>query len=336
MSTIEQAADEFLQWKRINKGRSERTVEVYGLALRRLGEFLAGADWRAATPDELVVFTGKWLWDRGLKDPLARKTHVSAVREFYKWAAMTGRVKSSIAEAVTHPKIGRRLPRVMTLAHAESLMWAPDFNTFEGVRDATMMALLMGLGLRVSGLVGLNESNLIPAAAGHGAKRLSLRTHEKGGKERQLPIPAQADLLLRIYLEHPELAKIDRSLPSGDRVLFVSTRNRSVPPHEYHGEARRLRRRGVLRMLQTYARKAGIPEEVAHPHAMRHMFGTELAEDDVPTVTAARLMGHTDPKNTAIYQELAMRKLTKVVDQSGPLAKMRTPLQGLLRDFQRG
>ncbi len=334
-SSIEQHIAEFLEWKEINRGRAPRTVQVYGLALARLGQFLAGQDHLTATHDQLVLFTGKWLYDRGLRDPLSRKTHVSAVREFYKWLAGRGLVRGNPAEHVAHPRVGRRLPRVMTLGHAEQLMWAPDYSTFEGVRDAAMIALLMGCGLRVSGLTGLNESNVQPAVV-DGEQRLTLRTIEKGGKERQIPIPTQADLLLRVYLQHPALAEIDRTLPSGDKVLFVSTKNRSVPAHEYHGEARRLRRKGVLRMIQTYGRRIGLPPEIAHPHALRHMFGTELAEEDVPTITAANLMGHTDPKNTAIYQHLAMRKLTRTLDKANPLAKMKTPVSDLLSSIKKG
>lgn len=319
----------FLEWKRINRGRSARTIEVYGLALRRLGEFLAGRDHRTVQPDELLIFTGKWLYDRGLVDPLSRKTHVSAVREFYRWAKATRRALENPAELVPHAKAGRRLPRVMTLEMGERLMWAPDFSRFEGVRDAAIIGLLIGCGLRVSGLVGLNAGNLVVQVI-DGRPRMVLRTTEKGGKERQLPVPLQADMLMRVYLDHPDLAAIDRRLPSGDEVLFVSLRNRTVPPHEYRGEARRLSDKGVQRMLLKYARKAGVPEHLAHPHALRHMFGTELAEDDVPTATAAELMGHDDMKNTKIYQQLAMRKKTKVIDQAGPLAKMRTPASELL------
>lgn len=329
-SSLDQLIADFLEYKQINRGRSTRTGEVYGLALRRLGLFLDGADVRTATHDQLVLFTGKWLYDRGLRDPASRKTHVSAVREFYKWMAGRGLVKPNPALNVTHARVGRRLPRVMTLAHAEQLMWAPDYSTFEGVRDAAMIALLMGCGLRVSGLVGLNEGNIVRTVIDN-RQRMMIRTVEKGDKERQVPIPQQADLLLRVYLEHPTLATIDRALPSGDKVLFVSTKNRSVPEHEYHGEARRLRRKGVLRMMQTLAKRVGLPPEIAHPHALRHMYGTELAEDDVPTVTAAKLMGHDDPKNTAIYQHLAMRKLTRTVDASNPLSKMKTPVGDLLR-----
>lgn len=325
----------FLEWKQVNQGRSARTVEVYGLALGRLKAFLAGADHLKVSHDQLLLFTGKWLFDAGLRDPLSRKTHVSAVREFYRWLSKHGLCRSNPARDVPQPKTGRRLPRVMTLAHAEQLMWAPDFSRFEGVRDAAIMALLMGCGMRVSGLVGLNESNLITTTI-DGRQRMLLRVTEKGGKERQLPIPYQADLLLRVYLDHPGLAAIDRDLERGDKVLFVSTRNNMIPAHEYRGEARRLRRKGVLRMIHGYGKRIGIPEGLAHPHALRHMFGTELAEDDVPTNTAAALMGHADPKNTAIYQELKVRKLTKVLDGANPLAKMRTPVSDLLKQINKG
>lgn len=333
-SSLQTLAADFLEWKQVNRGRSPRTADVYGLALRRLGEFLNGADPLTVTHDQLVLFTGKWLYDRGLRDPMSRKTHVSAVREFYKWLAGRGLVRGNPAENVAHARVGRRLPRVMTLVHAEQLMWAPDYSTFEGVRDAAMIALLMGCGLRVSGLTSLNESNVQPAVV-DGEQRLTLRTIEKGNKERQIPIPTQADLLLRLYLQHPGLADVDRTLPNGDKVLFVSTKSKHVPAHEYIGEARRLRRKGVLRMIQTYGRRIGLPPEVSHPHALRHMFGTELAEEDVPTITAANLMGHADPKNTAIYQHLAMRKLTRTLDKANPLAKMKTPVSDLLNSINK-
>lgn len=332
--SFQESVAAFLEWKHMNQGRSARTIDVYALALRRLGEFFAGRDVLAATQDDLLLFTGKWLFDRGLADPLSRKTHVSAVREFYRWLHARGRVKVNPAADVPHARIGRKLPRVMTLEHAERLVFAPDFTTFEGVRDAAIIAMLVGCGLRVSGLVGLNVGNIISQVI-DGRPRLVVKTREKGNKERQIPIPYQCDLVLRVYMEHPDLASIDRLLPNGDQVLFVSTRNRAVPAHEYRGEARRLQDKGVQRMLTKYARQSGIPEAIAHPHALRHMFGTELAEDDVPTNTASRLLGHEDPKNTRIYEHLAMRKLTKVVDKSNPLAKMRTPVSELLASIHR-
>lgn len=324
--------EKFLAFNRNNRGQSERTAQIYLLALSRLEEFLGETkrDWREVTHDELLIFTGLWLHRKGLKDPISRRPHVAAVRQFYHWAAARGLIANSPAECVPYPNGGRKLPRVLTLANAEKLMWAPDFSTFEGVRDGAMLGLLIGCGLRVSGLVSLNQSAILQEVV-DGRPRLVLRVVEKGRKERRLPVPEQADLLLRLYLEHPELKDIDRVLENSDQVLFVSTRNRLVQVHEYRGENRRLRRRAVLMMVKKYGTQQGIPDDQLHPHALRHLYGTELREDEVDLITRARLMGHADPKTTAIYDHLAMRKVTRDVDRANPLAKMRTPASDLLQ-----
>lgn len=325
----------FIEFKRHNAGRSERTAQVYRLALLRLDEFLAeaGRAWDAATHDDLLVFTGIWLHRKGLKDPLSRRPMVSAVREFYRWAATRGLVANSPAAAIPSPRAGRKLPRVLTLANAEKLMWAPDFSSFEGVRDGAMLGLLIGCGLRVSGLVSLNQWQVIQEVV-DGRPRLVLSVIEKGNKQRRLPVPEQADLLLRLYLEHPDLKEIDRALENGDHVLFVSLRNRNVPEHEYRGEKRRLGRGAVLAMVKKHGQVQGIPEDQLHPHALRHLYGTELREDDVDLITRQRLMGHADPKTTEIYDHLALRKVTRDVDRANPLAKMRTPASDLLRQLK--
>lgn len=326
---------QFLDFKRHNNGRSNRTIQVYQLALDRLHEFLeeSGRRWNEVTHDELLVFTGLWLHRKGLKDPLSRRPMVSAVREFYRWTAACGLVANSPAAAIPHPRAGRKLPRVLTLANAEKLMWAPDFSTFEGVRDGAMLGLLIGCGLRVSGLVGLNQAQIIQEVV-DGRPRLVLNVIEKGNRQRRLPVPDQADLLLRLYLEHPDLKAIDRALEDGTQVLFVSVRNRSVPEHEYRGDKRRLGRGAVLAMIKKYGQVQGIPEDQLHPHALRHLYGTELREDEVDLITRQRLMGHADPKTTEIYDHLALRKVTRDVDRANPLAKMRTPASDLLRQLK--
>lgn len=328
--------DRFLQFLTLNRGRSARTAQVYRLALARLAGFLVESkrDWRQVTHDDLLIFTGAWLHQRGLKDPISRRPVVSAVREFYRWAAVSGCVANSPAAAVPYPRAGRKLPRVLTLANAEKLMWAPDYSTFEGVRDSAIIGVLIGCGLRASGVVRLNQSNLINEVV-DGRPRLLLHVTEKGDRQRRLPVPDQAELLLRLYLEHPDLKEIDRLLPNGDQVLFVSTMNRMVPVHEYRGEHRRLNRRALLLMLKKHGQAVGIPMDQLHPHAIRHLYGTELREEEVDLITRQRLMGHADPKSTEIYDHLALRKVTRDVDKGNPLAKMRTPASDLLQRLQK-
>ena len=221
----------------------------------------------------------------------------------------------------------------MNLDHAERIMWSPNFATFEGVRDAAMLALLIGCGLRVSGLCGLNQSNIVPIEV-EGAHRLAVKTREKGNKERLIPIPIEADLLLRAYMAHPDLEEIPRELKNGDRVLFVTTRNRKCPAHEYYGEKRRFGRQGVNVMILRHGKRAQIPTDQLHPHALRHLFGAELAEDDVDILLRQLLLDHATADSAAIYSHLAIRKLTRTTDKANPLAKMRTPASQLLEQLR--
>lgn len=331
---MDKLIDAFLAFKQHNAGCSERTVQVYRLALERLVQFFEQRDPLLATHQELVVFSGVWLHKRGLTDPVSRRTHISAVREFFRWLSENKHIRGNPSESLPYPKVGRKIPRVMTLKSAEKLMWAPDFNTFEGVRDGAMLSLLIGCGLRASGLVNLNVSNVIEGEL-DGKVRLILKVREKGDKERKIPIPVEADMQLRLYMGHEALGKIDRLLENGDQVLFVSTMNRTCTADEYRGERRRLNRRAVLEMVAKYGQRAGIPADQMHPHAMRHLFGIELIEDDVNLLNAQKLMGHADAKSTEIYTHTAMRKLTREIDRANPLAKMSTPVSDLLKQLNR-
>ena len=167
-------------------------------------------------------------------------------------------------------------------------------------------------------------------------ERLIIRLTEKGKKERLSPVPFEAALLVRAYLGHPELGDIDRVTPAGRRVLFVNIRNRSVPAHERYGENRRLRCNAVRQMILKYGEQVGIQKEHCHPHALRHLYGTELAEGDVDLLQRQALLGHEEPKTTAIYSHLAMRKLAATAEKHNPLARMtNTPARALANRLHR-
>lgn len=332
--TDDESIDAFLDYLGVARGRTPRTQEVYRLALTRLKEFMHPRSILAADGSELEAFAGLWLHKKGVV-ATSRKPYVSAVRMFFLWAQSKKLLdEGNPAVELEHPKTGHRLPRTLSLANAERLMWAPDLGTFHGIRDAAIMSLLMGCGLRVTGLCTLNEGDLQTVDL-DGKPRMIILVEEKGGRMRRLPVPREADALLRVYLAHEDLAAIDRDTVGKhgrpDRVLFVNTKHPTLPPHEHRGEARRLTRKGVWSMVQRHGEKVGIPAAELHPHAMRHLFGTELTEEDVPLVTTQGLMGHADPKTTGVYIELSMRKKMRTVDQHAPLAKMRTPIGEFLK-----
>lgn len=325
--------DQFLTWKQENENCSTRTVKKYRGLLQLLGKFLEG-NFAKAELKTLEQFSGGWLHRAGYS-AASRKVAVAAIRGFYSFLAKRRMVTKNPSTDLVYPKIGRRLPRFMGLKSAESLLFQPDLNSLSGIRDSAMLSLLIGCGFRVAGLCGLNESQLIWYQYGE-VERLAIRTMEKGERERLVPVPLEAMLLVQAYLGHQDLKNIDRLLETGDQVLFVNMRNRHVPEWEHRGELRRLSTRAVDRMIKGYAIDAGVPEDQAHAHAIRHLFGTELAESDSSTLQIQALMGHADPKTSEIYTHISMRKMTNVLDKGNPLSKMDTPVSALLNEFKKG
>ncbi|HFD81017.1 MAG TPA: recombinase XerD [Gammaproteobacteria bacterium] len=328
--------DAWLAYKLHNEGRSEATVRKYRGYLERLVRFL-DAEGRPglleASTDDLEAFAGLHAHKEGLS-PRSRIALVAALKGFYRWARKKGLRPDDPAEDVPHPVAGRRLPIPLASRNAQKILREPDLDTFEGVRDCAMLMVLIGCGLRVSGLVGLNESALQLVEI-DGKEWMVIKVREKGKKERLIPAPHDVRYILHAYLGHPGLAEIDRTLPDGDRVLFVSVNNRLIPPHEYHGEARRIRARSVHEMIQKYGKRAGIPEDQLHPHAMRHLFGVELAEHGVDPLLRKALLGHERVETTEIYSHLAMRHLAQVMDRANPFNTIETPFTRLVRELER-
>lgn len=324
----------WLEYLEHSKGRSPATCVKYSGHLRRLGAYLAraGVSLSAASLEQLEQYCGIEAHKEGMQ-PRSRRALVAAVKSFYRFAHRRGAMAADPSEQLGYPKTGRSLPTPMALQHLEKILMATNLETFAGLRDAAIIATLAGCGLRVSGLVNLNESNLL-FLLHEGKEVLILRVIEKGKKERMVPAPDEARLLIRAYLGHEDLAAVDRSLPSGDRVLFISTMNRRFGAHEYHGERRRISARSVHDMLVKYGERIGIPRAELHPHALRHLYGTELAEEDVDLVTRQALLGHEDANTTAIYTHLATRKLIQAMKKANPLGKIKTPVSELVKKLR--
>lgn len=318
--------EKFLDWKQYSQGRSVTTIGKYRGYLNRLNTFLLESNQTLldVTRESLENFCGIYMHKQGLS-PRARRPLVASIRGFYAWLQREGLIAENPARALEAPKAGRRLPRGMTLQDAEKLLLQPDLDTFIGLRDTAIIMTLVGCGLRISGLLRLNESDLL-FYDDAGYERLLLRVNEKGGRERLVPAPDEVRIMMRAYLGHEDLTGTDRCLEDGDQVLFISTRNRALPADKYHGEARRLSSRSVNEMIEKYGAEAGIPRDRLFPHAMRHLYGTELAEEGIDVLQIQALLGHQNPTTSEIYVHLATRTLARTVDKANPLNKMRTPV----------
>jgi len=281
-----------------------------------------------ATRADVETYIGIYAHHRKLK-PQSRMGEVAALRSFYRFVKSRGLVSDNVTEELKYPRFGRTLPKALALGDADKLLMAPGIKTLQGMRDTSMIGLLIGSGMRLSGLMSMTQRSLLWASE-EGIDRLTVRVTEKGKKERLIPVPAEIGVLVRAYMGHEEYRAIDRQLPNGDAVLWV-TLAKQVPAHEYIGAQRRMSGRTFQDLFRRYAEKAGIPEGYRKPHAARHLYGTELAESEVDVIARQSLLGHSSPKTTEIYTHMAARKLRQLAERANPISKLANPLLNDLR-----
>lgn len=326
-------------WLEVDQGRAAATSNAYTSYLDKLDQFLfddTGKDLLSVNTKDLEKFTGVWAHQQGMT-ARSRRPLIAAVRGFYKWLEDEDILESNPAKKIGYPKAGKPLPVMMGRLNAEKLLKSCDLNTFIGVRDAAILALLISSGLRVSGVASLNQEQFSSIEDDDGNKVVLLRVTEKGKKERVIPVDEVAELYLMLYLASADLLALQeqRLLPTGEHIMWVQTQQASCPEHDWMGENRRLSAGAVQRMIVRRGMKLGIPRRELHPHAIRHLFGTELAESDVPIQRIQLLMGHADPQSTALYIQLSGRKNAAVINEHSPLAKMNTPLHGVRDEMKR-
>lgn len=327
----------WLEVKEHNEGCSPITCTLYRGHLFGLRHFLQdrGKDLLEATPDDLEHYAGRHQHEKKVR-PISRRVVVTAIRGFYRFLVEKKVLRESPAQYLPMPACHAPLPLAMPLHLAEKLLMQPGMGDFLAIRNTAILGVLIGTGCRASGVCGLNEGDFIVDWEAKGGHRRKLLLREKGKKERWVPLPFEISLLIEAYLGCPELQDIDRTTANRDKILFVSMANARLGAHDHYGERRRLTPWAIHWIVQKTAKAAGIPDQYAHPHALRHLFGAELAEDDVDLLTRQSLLGHADPASTEVYSHLATRKLRKVVEKAGPVAKMgTTPMRDIERRLQR-
>ncbi len=274
--------DAFLDHLRVERALSPNTVEAYA---RDLAKFCAHAEALGQTGNAHIdaPLISTFLVQLGKEGLSARSAarHLSAVRTLVRFLLRERVIDADPCALIDRPKIGRRLPKVLSQDEIGRLLDMPESTGFRGLRDRAMLHVLYAAGLRVSELVGLKLSDIerrkgIVFALG------------KGGKRRLVPLGEPALNALDAYLEvraaHP------KALSSS--VLFLSPRGKG------------LTRQGVWKLITAYARAGGI-HKPASPHKLRHSFATHLLEGGADLRSVQALLGHSDITTTEIYTHLA-------------------------------
>lgn len=288
------AIDAFLAFARVERGLAAHTIASYSFDLRDfLGFFRSrGLAWPPAASD-LQAYRD-WLDAAGLS-PRTVARRISALRQFFRFLLLEGRISEDPAALLTTPRRWRNLPRYLTASQVEALLAAPQPDSPRGLRDRAMLETLYATGLRVSELVSLRLADL-------NLELGFVRVTGKGGKQRLVPVGSKAQEALRDYLAagRPALLK-----GRANAHLFVT--NRGGP----------MTRQAFWILLRKYGRQAGIFQRLS-PHVLRHSFATHLLEGGAGLRSVQAMLGHADISTTEIYTHVMRTRLKTVVDQHHP------------------
>jgi len=279
--------DRYQSFLVVEKGLSRKTVSAYSADLIRFGRFLEKKETTAVADIDTQLILGYLIHLRkqGLS-ARSRARHLISLRGFFTFLTREKIIDTHPASQIDLPKTGMQLPDVLSVADVEALINAPDRTKPEGLRDAAMLELVYGAGLRVSELIGL-EMTGINLEAGF------VRVFGKGGKERVVPVGRMAIEAIRMYLEHsrPRLLK-NGSSPH----LFVTRRGGGMT------------RQSFWNLIGRYSRLAKLKKKVT-PHTLRHSFATHLLEGGADLRAVQTMLGHADISTTQIYTHVAQRQL---------------------------
>lgn len=286
---------------KLEKSLSSNSIEAYLKDIDKLKSWSLsnniGHSPLAHTKKTLEQFSSS-IAELGLQ-PTTQARIVSGVRAFYKYLSLEDHLDESPADFLEPPKMGRKLPVVLSPEEIDAMISSIDRSTFAGERNVAILETLYSCGLRVSELVGLGLTQIY-------RDEEFVRVLGKGNKERLVPISSRAikhiDLFINHYRNH---LTIDNNYRD---VVFLNSRGKGIT------------RQTVFLMIKKAASDAGI-KKVISPHTFRHSFATHLIEAGADLRSVQEMLGHESITTTEIYTHLDRGYLADTLIKYHPRSK---------------
>ena len=296
--------NEFLEHLEVESGRSKKTVDNYRLYLERFleiaQEILNKNDVEAKdiTKELLRKYRlklNRYGSENGGDDlkTITQAYYLIALRGFLKYLSRR-EIKSLDPSLIDLPHAPRKQVTFLHFDEVEDMLEEIDLSTESGLRDRAIIELLYSGGLRVSELVGLNRDSI-------NLDRREFMVRGKGSKDRPIFISETCADRVRDYLD----ARTD-SLPA----LFLNN-SKNLQAVDTSGDYRRMTARSVERIVEKYARLAGITKHVS-PHTLRHSFATDLLMNGADLRAVQSMLGHADISTTQIYTHVTDAHLKEI------------------------
>ncbi len=281
----------FLDFMRIERGLSPRTIEAYQNDLKAFHDFLTPeerADLSGIQRRRLVAFlmNGR---NEGLQ-PATLARRLVAIKMFFRFLDQEGILKNDLTDSMDSPALWRHLPEILSPQDVDLLLAAPDKKSDRGRRDRAMLELMYACGLRVTELVTLRMEDL-HFDDGY------LRVLGKGRKQRLIPVARRSAKWVKDYVDEVRPRLLNTAVTPKE--VFLSLNGLPLT---------RARLWQLIREYATLANLGGRP----HPHTLRHSFASHLLSAGAPLRAIQEMLGHADIGTTQIYTHVDQQRLKQV------------------------
>ena len=292
--------DKYKTWLRLEKSLSANSIEAFLTDLDKLIRFVEseGKDFATISYQDLQQFVAQ-LRDIGIH-PRSQARIISGIKSFYRFLLLDEYITADPTELLESPKIGLKLPEVLTINEINDILDTIDLSLPEGQRNRAMLEVLYSCGLRVSELISLRYSDVYFDEG-------FIRVEGKGSKQRLVPISETAIREIKNYLLDRNLMVVKKGF---EDILFLSRRGTA------------LSRIMVFHIIKQQTEMAGVHKNVS-PHTFRHSFATHLLEGGANLRAIQEMLGHEKITTTEIYTHIDRQFLRKEILEHHPRSRRR-------------
>jgi len=291
----------FESFLKLERSLSSNSIEAYLRDVEKLVQFFDFSN-LDLSPQEIenkhLSDFLNWLFDMGV-GARSQARIISGIKAFYNYLLMEDIVKKDPTTLIDTPKIGSKLPQVLSITEIDELIAAIDLSTKEGERNRAIIEALYSCGLRVSELINLRLSNILKDEG-------FIRVIGKGSKERLVPFGKTVERYINYYQEH---RRNHQKIKQGNEdILFLNNRGAQ------------LTRVMIFTIVKELAKKAELTKNIS-PHTFRHSFATHLVDGGADLRAVQEMLGHESITTTEIYTHLDGQYLRDEITQYHPRAQ---------------
>ncbi len=296
--TWDKIIPEYEAFLKLEKSLSNNTIEAYLDDLGKLKEylFLENSGIKPEEVDyELLKSFVSWINDMGIS-ARSQARIISGLKSFFRFLMITDKITGDPTELLETPRLGRKIPDVLSIHEIDQILGAIDLSMPEGHRNKAIIETLYSCGLRVSELIDLRITNLF-------FNEEYIKVEGKGSKQRLVPISAKAIKEIQFYLQHYR-SQI-KPKKGAENIVFLNRRGN------------KLTRVMIFNIVRELARKAGIMKNIS-PHTFRHSFATHLVDGGADLRAVQEMLGHESIITTEIYTHLDREYLRDTIMRYHP------------------